>query len=128
MTHRVVSTDAAPAAIGAYSQAVVQGGFVFCSGQVALDPASGEMVGDTVTAQAERAMANLAGVLAAAGSGFEHVVRCTIFLVDMDDFAAVNEVYARSFPQNPPSRACVAVRALPKGALVEIDCIAAVAS
>ncbi len=126
MTHRTVSTDAAPAAIGAYSQAVVHAGMVFCSGQVALHPETGEMVGSTVVEQAERAMANLGAVLAAAGSGFEHVLRCTIFLIDMNDFAAVNEVYARAFPSNPPSRACVAVRGLPKGAQVEIDCIAAV--
>ena len=122
-----VSTDLAPAAIGPYSQAVVHGGLVYCSGQVALDATSGELVGDDVTAQAEKALANLTAVLAAAGSSPECAVRCTVYLVDMADFAAVNAVYERTFGSaTPPARATVAVAALPKGALVEIDCIAAV--
>lgn len=126
MTDRtVVSSPDAPAAIGPYSQAISTGGLVFCSGQIALDPATGEMVGDDAAAQADRALQNLAAVLAAAGSGLDRVVRCTVFLASMDDFAAVNEVYARYFTGDaPPSRACVAAAGLPKGALFEVDCIA----
>lgn len=124
-----IQTPDAPAAIGPYSQAVRAGEFLFCSGQIALDPKSGELVGKTAAEQAERVLANLGAVLAAGGAGFEDVVRCTVFLVDMADFAAVNEVYARSFGgATPPSRATVAVAALPKGARVEIDCIARVAA
>ena len=119
-----IHTPAAPAAIGPYSQAIRAGNLVFCSGQVALDPQSGQLVGTTAAQQAERVMQNLAAVLTAAGSGFDRVVRTTIFLASMADFAAVNEVYGRSFPQHKPARATVAVKELPKGALVEIDCIA----
>lgn len=122
-----VSTEQAPAAIGPYSQAVVSGDLVFCSGQIALDPRTGELVGGDVAAQAERAMHNLRAVLAAAGTSFAHALRCTVFLVDMGDFAAVNAVYGRFFEgTTPPSRATVAVAGLPKGARVEIDCIARV--
>ena len=125
MSKRQVSTSSAPAAIGPYSQAVVANGLVFCSGQIALDPATGELTGGDVPAQTEQVVANLAAVLEAAGSSFAQVVRCTVFLKDMADFAAVNEVYARAFEGTvPPSRACVAVRELPKGVDVEIDCIA----
>jgi 2-iminobutanoate/2-iminopropanoate deaminase len=102
------------------------GDVVYCSGQVALDPQSGQLVGKTVAEQAERVMQNLGAVLTAAGSGFDRVVRSTIFLVSMADFAAVNEVYGVRFPGHKPARATVAVKELPKGALVEIDCIAAV--
>ena len=128
MTERqIVSTDLAPAAIGAYSQAVVAGGLVHCSGQIALDPATGELVGDDAPAQLERAVTNLAAVLAAAGSGLDRALKCNLYLADMADFAAVNEVYARHFGTDaPPARACVAVRTLPRNALVEIDCVALV--
>jgi len=120
-----VSTTAAPAAIGPYSQAIVAGSLVFCSGQIAIDPETGEVLGGGVAEQTERVLENLAAVLEAAGSGLGSVLRCTVFLKDMGDFAAVNEVYARFFPgEAPPSRACVEVSALPKGVDVEIDCIA----
>ncbi|MEO8245704.1 MAG: Rid family detoxifying hydrolase [Chloroflexota bacterium] len=122
---RTVQTDAAPQAAGAYSQAVVAAGLVFTAGQLGTDPASGELA-DGVAAQAERSLANLAAVLAAAGSGLEQVVKTTIFLADMDDFAAVNEVYARGMPAPLPARSTIAVRALPKGGLVEIEMIAMV--
>jgi 2-iminobutanoate/2-iminopropanoate deaminase len=121
---KVISTTGAPAAIGPYSQAVEAGGTVFLSGQIPLDPATGQMVDGDVAAQAERVMQNLEAVLAAAGLGFGDVVRCTIFLTDLGDFAKVNEVYGRRFPQDPPARATVQVSALPRGAKVEIDAIA----
>ena len=128
MSKRAVQTPHAPGAIGAYSQAVVSNGVVYCSGQIALDPATGEIVAGDVVAQTERAMENLGAVLEAAGSSFADALRCTIFLEDMDDFAAVNGVYARYFEGTvPPSRATVAVRTLPKSVAVEIDCIAEVA-
>jgi 2-iminobutanoate/2-iminopropanoate deaminase len=124
---RVVATKNAPAAIGAYSQAIVAGGLAHCSGQIALDPATGEMVGDDAPAQAERALTNLKAVLEAAGSSLERVVKCNLYLADMADFAAVNEVYAAFFTgDEPPARACVAVRTLPKNALFEVDCVALV--
>jgi 2-iminobutanoate/2-iminopropanoate deaminase len=127
MERKVVATEAAPKAIGPYSQAIVAGGFVFCSGQIALDPKSGELVGASdVRAQARRAMDNLRGVLEAAGSSFERVVRTTVFLADMGDFGAVNEVYGSYFKDAPPARVTVQAAGLPKGALVEIDAIAAV--
>lgn len=126
--HRIQSPDA-PAAIGPYSQAVRSDGLLFCSGQIALDPVKGELVGKTAAEQATRVLENLRAVLAAGGATFEDVLRCTVFLVDMADFAAVNEVYAKAFSgPTPPSRATVAVAALPKGARVEIDCIARVAA
>lgn len=122
---KVVSTPDAPGAIGPYNQAIVAGGFVHCSGQVALDPATMEVIEGDVAAQTVQVMKNLAAVLAAAGSGFDRAVRCTIFLKDMNDFGAVNEVYARSFEGfDPPARACVEVARLPKDVLVEIDCLA----
>ena len=119
-----VHTDGAPQAIGPYSQAVVVGDLVFCSGQVALDPATGEMVGATAAEQTARLMRNLQAVVESAGSSMDRVVRTTIFLADMADFAAVNEAYAEFFPGAKPARACVAVKTLPKNALVEVDCIA----
>ncbi len=120
-----VSTSCAPAAIGPYSQAVVANGVVYCSGQIALSPETQELVGGDVVQQAERVLENLRAVLEAAGSDLDRVVRCTVYLVDMADFAAVNAVYARYFASDtPPARACIAAAALPKGALVEIDCIA----
>ena len=122
---QIVTTPAAPAAIGPYSQAVVAGGFVHCSGQIALDPANGELVPGGAAEQAERALKNLAAVLAAAGSGFERAVKCNVYLVSMSDFAAVNEVYGRFFKSgSAPARATVAVAELPRGARVEIDCLA----
>ena len=120
-----VTTPSAPAAIGPYSQAIVAGGLVHCSGQIALDPATGALVPGDVSAQAERVLANLTAVLAAAGSSPARAVKCTVYLKSMSDFAAVNAVYARHFPgDTPPARATVAVADLPKGALVEIDCTA----
>jgi 2-iminobutanoate/2-iminopropanoate deaminase len=115
-----VHTDAAPAAIGPYGQAVRAGGFIFTSGQVGAEPSDGALA-DGVAAQADRALRNLAAVLAAAGSSFERVVKTTIFLADMGDFQAVNEVYARHLSPPFPARSTIAVKALPKGALVEIE-------
>ena len=124
-----IATKSAPAAIGPYSQAVVApaGPLVFCSGQIALDPTTGEMVGaGDVRAQTERVLENLGAVLAAAGASFASVVKTTIFLADLHDFGNVNEIYARYFPSQPPARATVQAAGLPRGALVEIDAIAAV--
>ena len=119
-----VQTDGAPAAIGPYSQAVRSGDFLFCSGQIALDPRSGEMVGESAADQARRVLVNLAAVLEAGGASLQTVVKTTIFLDDMADFAAVNEVYAEAFGDHRPARATVEAAALPKGALVEIEAIA----
>jgi 2-iminobutanoate/2-iminopropanoate deaminase len=119
-----VSTPDAPQAIGPYSQAIKAGGFVFTAGQVAIDPATGQVVPGEVSAQTERVMKNLAAILQAAGSGFEKVVRCTVFLRNMNDFAAMNEVYGRYFASAPPARSTVEVARLPKDVLVEIDVIA----
>jgi 2-iminobutanoate/2-iminopropanoate deaminase len=123
MTHNALATSAAPAAIGPYSQAIATDGFVFTSGQLGLDPATGELAAG-VEAQAERALQNLAAVLATAGLDFGDVVKTTIFLVDMADFATVNAVYASHMPSPPPARSTVQVAALPKGGLVEIEAIA----
>lgn len=120
----IISTKEAPEAIGPYSQGVKAGELLFCSGQIAIDPATGEFVGGDVTRQTARAMDNLGAVLKAANAGYANVVRTTIYVTDMKDFAAVNEVYAGYFEGEPPARACVEVRALPKGATVEIDAIA----
>lgn len=127
MSRDVIHTEAAPKAIGPYSQAVAVSGArtVYLSGQIPLDPASMTMVGgDDVVAQTEQVMKNLEAVLKAAGCSFANVARCGIFLTDLNDFAKVNEVYGRYFPVNPPARATVQVSALPRGAKVEIDCIA----
>lgn len=121
-----VATPNAPAAIGPYVQAVRAGGFVFCSGQIALDPASGKLLEGDVRQQTERVLQNLKAVLEAAGSSLAGVVKSSVFLAEMGDFAAMNEVYAKAFPQNPPARSTVAVKDLPKGARVEIDVIAVV--
>lgn len=126
MKLKVISSEAAPAAIGPYSQAVQAGGLLFCSGQIPLDPVIGEIVGGDVTAQTNQVMKNLAAVLAAAGAGFDDVVKTTIFLVDMQDFAAVNQVYGDCFAGHKPARSTVAVKALPRGAMVEIEVVAAV--
>ncbi|HEU5343935.1 MAG TPA: RidA family protein [Ktedonobacterales bacterium] len=120
-----ISTQDAPAAIGPYSQAIALGDLIFCSGQVALDPASGELTGDDVRAQTRRALENLSGVLRAAGSSLADVVKTTVFLVDMGDYAAMNEVYGEFFSSEPPARSAIAVAALPRGARVEIEAIAA---
>jgi 2-iminobutanoate/2-iminopropanoate deaminase len=126
-TRTVVTTELAPKAIGPYSQAIKAGGFVFCSGQIPLDPATGQMVGaGDVKAQAERVMENLKAVLAASGASFAQVVKTTIYLADLADFAAVNDVYGGYFKADPPARATVQVAALPRGALVEIDAIAVI--
>tara|TARA_R110002072_G_scaffold46591_1_gene128788 strand:- start:30994 stop:31374 length:381 start_codon:yes stop_codon:yes gene_type:complete len=125
MTLEFVQTDNAPAAIGPYSQAAKVGNLLFCSGQIPLDPKSMEMVGDTAATQTEQVMKNLTGLLEASGASLPQVARTTIYLTSMADFAAVNEVYGRHFGDHRPARACVAVKELPKGSLVEIDCIAA---
>lgn len=125
MSRIPVSTKNAPGAIGPYNQAIVAGGFVHCSGQIALDPATMEIVPGGVKEQTAQVMKNLAAVLEAAGVDFSSAVRCTIFVKDMDDFAAVNEVYGKSFEgMEPPARACVEVARLPKDVAVEIDCLA----
>ncbi len=124
MPKTVISTPEAPAAIGPYSQAVQAGNFLFASGQIAIDPATGELVTDGVAAQTQRVMENLGAVLAAAGADFSSVVKTTIYLADMGDFAQVNEVYAGYFEQAPPARATVEVARLPKDVAVEIDAIA----
>jgi 2-iminobutanoate/2-iminopropanoate deaminase len=124
MTRQAVSTNGAPAAIGPYSQGIASGDLVFCSGQLGLDPATGELVEGGVEAQAERALRNLGAVLDAAGVGMNDLVKTTIFLANMDDFAAVNAVYTRFMPEPPPARSTFAVSALPKGGLIEIEAIA----
>ena len=123
MTRQAITTSGAPAALGPYSQAIASGALVFCAGQLGIDPASGELaVG--VEAQAERALRNLAAVLDAAGSSFGDVVKTTIFLANIADFAAINAIYARFVTDPPPARSTFAVGALPKGALIEIEAIA----
>ncbi len=123
MTRQAISTTGAPGALGPYSQAIVTDGFVFCSGQLGLDPASGDLA-DGIEAQTDRALRNLSAVLDAAGCTLADVVKTTIFLADIGDFAAVNAVYASHMPDPPPARSTFAVGALPKGALVEIEVIA----
>lgn len=124
MKLQVIATDNAPAAIGPYSQAVKFGNILFCSGQIPLDPASGEMSTGSVSVQAKQVMINIAAVLSAAGLGFDDVIKTTIYLVDMGDFAAVNEVYGNCFPNHKPARSTVAVKSLPRGALLEIEVVA----
>jgi len=119
----VIATKDAPQAIGPYSQAIKAAGLVFCSGQIALDPASGAVVAGDVAQQTERVLRNLSAVLAAAGSGLDRVVKTTVFLKNMGDFAAMNEVYARYFKAAPPARSTVEAARLPKDVLVEIDVI-----
>jgi 2-iminobutanoate/2-iminopropanoate deaminase len=121
---KLVRAQRAPAAIGPYSQAVVSGGWVFCSGQIPLDPASGEIIAGGAKEQTDRVLANLAAVLEEAGSSFALVVKTTVFLSSMSDFAAMNDVYARHFGDHRPARSTVEVSALPKGSLVEIECVA----
>ncbi len=121
---KIVSTEKAPKAIGPYSQAIRIDNLVFTAGQVGLDPATMEIVEGGVEAQARQALTNLKNVLEAADSGLNFVVKTTVFLQNMSDFAAMNGVYAEFFPENPPARSTVAVAGLPKGALVEIECVA----
>lgn len=132
-SRRCIATDAAPKAIGPYSQAILADGWLWCSGQVALDPATGQIVHEGTDevasrAQARQVLTNLSAVVAAAGATLSDVVKCTVYLKDMSHFTAVNEVYAEFFPPaaSPPARATVEVSKLPKGAMVEIDCVARV--
>jgi len=120
----VISTAKAPKAIGPYSQAIRANGFVFVSGQIPFDPATGELVAGDVAQQTTRVLENLKAILEAAGSSLDHVVKTGVFLKDMNDFAAMNEVYARYFPKNPPARATVEVARLPRDVRVEIDLVA----
>ena len=124
MTRQAIQTNGAPAPVGPYSQAIRSGDLVFCSGQVGLDPSSGELVDGGVEAQAERALKNLQAVLDAAGLTIGDVVKTTIFLADVADFGAVNAVYGRFMPDPPPARSTIGVAALPKGGLVEIEAVA----
>lgn len=121
---QVISTPNAPKAIGPYSQAIRTGNFIFSAGQLGLDPSTMELVAGGVEAQTRQVLTNLKNVLEAAGSSLSHVVKTTVFLTDMANFAAMNAVYAEYFPENPPARSTVAVAGLPKGGLVEIEVIA----
>jgi 2-iminobutanoate/2-iminopropanoate deaminase len=123
---KIISTDRAPKAIGPYSQAVVVGGFAFLSGQIPLDPATNQLIEGDVAAQTERVLENLKAVLEASGSSLAKVVKTTVFLKDMGEFARMNEVYSRYFPESPPARATVEAARLPRDVRVEIDCIAEV--
>jgi 2-iminobutanoate/2-iminopropanoate deaminase len=122
----IISTENAPGAIGPYSQAIKTGGFIFCSGQIPIDPATGNFVSDDVAEQTEQVLKNLEAVLKAGGADFENVVKTTVFLADMNDFAVMNEVYGRFFGEVKPARATVQAARLPRDAKVEIDCIAVV--
>lgn len=126
-TRDVIHTDAAPAAAGPYSQAIRTGSLVYTAGQLGTDPATGELSGDDVASQAEQALRNLGAVLEAAGSGMDRLVKVTVFLEDIADWPAVNEVYARHVPEPFPARSAFAVAALPRGAKVEIEAVAAAA-
>jgi 2-iminobutanoate/2-iminopropanoate deaminase len=121
MKLNTVSTDKAPAAIGPYSQAIQAGNLIFCSGQIPLDPVSGEIVVGDVRRQTEQVMENISAVLSAAGAGFNDVVKSTVFLVEMSDFAVVNEVYGRYFSGHKPARSTVAVKELPRGVRIEVE-------
>jgi 2-iminobutanoate/2-iminopropanoate deaminase len=121
---KVISTERAPGAVGPYSQAIVSGGFVWVSGQIALEPATGQMVQGEIEDEARQVLANLRAVLDAAGSSLDRVVRATVYLADLSDFERVNAVYAESFGEQPPARVCIEACGLPKGARVEIDAIA----
>ena len=122
----IISTDKAPCAIGPYSQAIKANGMVFCSGQIPIDPATGEFVSSEIVEQTEQVFKNLIAVLGAAGTSLENVVKTTVFLADMADFAAMNDVYARYFSETKPARATVQAARLPRDARVEIECIAVV--
>ena len=120
----VIATEQAPQAIGPYSQAIRAQGLIFTSGQIAIDPATAQIIGGDVSAQTDRVLKNLAAILQASGSSLEKVLRCTVFLKNMGDFVAMNEVYGRYFKQSPPARSTVEVARLPKDVLIEIDVIA----
>jgi len=124
---KTVHTEKAPAAIGPYSQAVLSGGFLFCSGQIPIDPATGKMVEGGIEIQTERVLRNLAAVLESGGASLQTVVKTTVYLADLSDFSAMNGVYGTFFTENPPARATIEAAKLPAGALVEIDAIASVA-
>lgn len=124
MNKEIIQTQHAPAAVGPYSQAVRVGQFVYTAGQIPLDPATGKMVDDDITVQSERALRNLEAVLAAAGGSLNDVIKTTVFLQDIAEFAAMNAVYAQFFSQNPPARSAVQAAALPLGARVEIEAVA----
>ena len=124
MSKKQIATAAAPAALGPYSQGIVAGGFFFASGQVPIDPATGELAGETVEAQARQVFANLEQVLAAAGCGFADVLKTTGFVTDLANFADVNSIYAEYFVEPFPARSCVQIAALPKGSLLEVELIA----
>jgi len=121
---KIIATEKAPKAIGPYSQAVIHNGVAYLSGQIPLDPATGQLVAGDVVAQAERVLENLKAVLEACGSSFDQVLKCTVYVKDMGDFPNVNEVYGRYFPSNPPARATVEVARLPRDVKVEIEAIA----
>ena len=121
---KAISTAAAPAAIGPYSQAIEIGNLVFCSGQLPIDPATGAFPEGGIEAQTRQSLKNAAAILEAAGTDMHHVIKTTVFLASMDDFAAMNGVYAEAFTEPFPARSAVAVKTLPKGALVEIECVA----
>lgn len=122
----IIATENAPGAIGPYSQAVKTGNLVFCSGQIPIDPKTGEFISDDVAEQTEQVLKNLGAVLAAAGTNLNNVVKTTVFLADMSDFTAMNEIYSKFFSENKPARATVQAARLPKDARVEIECIALV--
>ncbi|NOY76760.1 MAG: RidA family protein [Calditrichaeota bacterium] len=127
MNRHIISTDQAPAAIGPYSQGVsAEGSFIFTAGQIPINPKTGELLSGDIQTQTRQVLENVKAVLKAAGAGLENVVKTTVFLLDMNDFAAMNEVYAQYFPQNPPARSAVQVARLPKDVKIEIECIAVV--
>jgi len=126
MKNEIISTEKAPGAIGPYSQAIKAGNMIFCSGQIPIDVATGEFVSQDVAEQTEQVLKNLTAVLEAAGAGLNNVVKTSVFLADMNDFAAMNEVYGRFFSENKPARATVQAARLPRDARVEIECIAVV--
>ena len=123
-SRRVIQSSDAPAPVAAYSQAIASGELLFCSGQIAIDPKTGQMVTGGIEAETEQVLANLRAVLAAAGAGLEDVLKTTVYLADFNDFQAMNAIYVRAFPTDPPARATVGVSALPRGAKVELEAIA----
>lgn len=122
---QIISTTNAPAAIGPYSQAIQMGGTLYTSGQIAIDPQTGNLAGSTIEGQTKQVMKNLGNILEAAGYSFGDVIKTTVFITDMSSFGTVNQIYGECFTTNPPARSCVEVKSLPKGALVEIEVIAA---
>ncbi len=126
MNKNTISTDKAPAAIGPYSQAVKVNNLIFISGQIPLDPTSGELIGGDIKVQTRRVLENLNEIITAGGGTMEHIVKTTVYLNNMDDFLLMNEIYAEFFPNNPPARACVEVSRLPKDVAIEIDAIASI--